>query len=74
MTVTLYDGERRTLHALAVNVAVGKRDAHRQRDELVPLLCDVPDALRLFDQLTLAIRCGDGKATSALLDRLAGEQ
>lgn len=71
MTVTLYDGERRTLHALALNCAIGKQRAQQQADELVPLLCDVPDALRLFDQLTFAVRSGD-EQTEALLDRLVG--
>jgi len=74
MTVTLYDGERRTLHALARNCALGKQRARQQADELVPLLAEPVDAYRLFDRLVLAIQCGDSVATRALLDQLVGEQ
>lgn len=71
---TVHVGERNILLALASNVARGKHRARQQADELVPLLCDVPCALTLFDDLTAAVAAGDEVEVRNLLDLLAGEQ
>lgn len=70
MTVTVTEGDRYLLTALAHNVAAGKARAQTQADELVPLLCDVPHALSLFSLLVHAIRCRDEPEEARLLDLL----
>ena len=69
--VDVSQGERRTLQALAFNVASGKTPwAQAQANDLVPLLCDVPNALTLFGLLVHAVRCQDGPEEARLLDLL----